>query len=348
MELDDSNSDEWSDLDEDHPALVDASSEDEMVAARPLAETDSDISSSDDEDVHTSSGFANLIRSFANLSQIQAHLSRERELAMRMDGLIPGATPPGEERKAKKEQKMQEESSRAQDTALTSLHFSTERATIRYQFMAKLEASLQQQKAGEKVLRKDVWVAFQEAEAAAKFTTAKGKSGINRESDVAQIMSWGDYMKKWHLLDVWRDLEVGQEGKTPLYYASFATTFVALVNTGQDEASYVLQQLKKIYLQDPRGKAQLTKKKLLDAKTTRMKAIVKTLDLQFLWCKSLIVSCEAQLIQAPLKMQATPPLADPTRRVITDPMYPYLYRVVITTIPTYDMYPMCHGPSRGH
>jgi hypothetical protein len=74
---------------------------------------------------------------------------------------------------------MQEESSRAQDTALTSLRFSTERATICYQFMAKLEASLQQQKAGEKVLRKDVWVAFQEAEAAAKFTTAKGKSGIN-------------------------------------------------------------------------------------------------------------------------------------------------------------------------
>jgi len=93
---------------------------------------------------------------------------------------------------------------------------------------------------------------------------------------------------------------------------------------------------------------------------------VKTLDLQYLWCKSLIGSCEAQLIQAPLKMQATPPLADPTRRVITDPIYPYLYRVVITTIPTYDtyptflyrvvittiptydMYPICHGPSRGH
>ena len=111
MELDDSNSDQWSDLDEGPPALADASSEDEMVAARPLAETDSDISSSDDEDVHTSSGFANLVRSFANLRQIQAHLSRERELAVRMDGLIPGATPPGEERKAKKEQKMQEWSS---------------------------------------------------------------------------------------------------------------------------------------------------------------------------------------------------------------------------------------------
>jgi hypothetical protein len=242
-----------------------------------------------------------------------------------------------------------QEWSRAQDTALTSLHFSTERATIRYLFMAKLEASLQQQRAGEKVLRKDVWLAFQEAEAAAKFTPAKGKSGINRESDVAQIMSWGDYMKKWHLLDVWRDLEVGQEGKTPLYFASFATTFVALVNTGQDEASYVLQQLKKIYLQDPRGKAQLTKKKLLDAKASRMKAIVKTLDLQYLWCKSLIGSCEAQLIQAPLKMQATPPLADPTRHVITDPIYPYLRRVVmITTIPSYDKCPICHGPSRGH
>jgi hypothetical protein len=195
-----------------------------------------------------------------------------------------------------------QEWSKAQDAGLTDLHYSTDRCTVRYQFMAKLEAALQKKTPGVKILRKDVWQAFQEAETQAKFSAAQGKSAIRRQQDVDQIMSFGDNLKKWHLMDDWRDLEVFEDGKTPLYHAAFAVTFPGLVNHELEEATYVLGQLKRIYRQDPRGKAQLTKKKLLDAKAPKMKAFIKTLDLQYLWAKSLIESCEGHHIEAPQKM----------------------------------------------
>jgi hypothetical protein len=166
-----------------------------------------------------------------------------------------------------------------------------------------LEAALQAEKPGVKILRKELFQAFQEAEAGGEFSTVTNKLGIRREADIAQIMSWGESLKKWHLFDEWRDLEVVEEGKSPLYHSAFAITFPGLVNHEQEEATYVLRQLQRVYLQDPRGKAQLTKKKLLEAKAVKMRAIVKTLDLQYLWSKALIEGCEGKVIEGPQKMQ---------------------------------------------
>ena len=196
-----------------------------------------------------------------------------------------------------------EEWKRSQDTGLQDLHFSTDRTSVRYKFMAMLEASLRAEKPGEKIMRKHVWLAFQAAEAAGKFTTAKGMTGITRESDVALIMSFGEKMKQWHLLDAWQNLEVVENGPTPLYRASFANQFAGLVNDNQEEATYVLGVLTRIYLEDPKGTAQLRRAKLLEAGANKMKLIMKTLDLQYLWCQNIIQNCEAQPIQALQKMQ---------------------------------------------
>ena len=194
--------------------------------------------------------------------------------------------------------------SNLQNISLTNLQFSPDRCTIQYRFVAKLEASLQKKTPGVKVLKKHVFEAFIEAEQAGKFSTAKGTKGIRRESDIAQIMSFGEWMNKWHLMEAWQELEVVPEGKTPFYSASFAITFPDLVNNSQEQAAYVMGTFKKIYELDPRGKAQLNRKKLLETKGPKMKSYVKTLDLQFQWVKNLINCCELSPIQAPQKTQS--------------------------------------------
>jgi hypothetical protein len=196
-----------------------------------------------------------------------------------------------------------QEWSKSEDNALNDIHFSTDRGTVRYNFMSKLCAALQLENPGTKVQRKDIFVAFEEAEKKGLFSTSSHVTKI-RLQDVASALAFGEQMIAWKLMDMWRELEVLPiDGKTPLYSARFAVTFPAMVHDSKEEATYVLCQLKRIYSQDVQGKAQLNKKKLLEGckSQKQMKATIKALAFQYLWAKSLVTSCENQSIQAPQK-----------------------------------------------
>jgi hypothetical protein len=199
---------------------------------------------------------------------------------------------------------------KAEDNSLSDTRFSIDRCTVRYKFMLKLGAALQMKNPGTKIQKKDMWFAFEKAEKEGLFSRGKTGSLNSKISELMKVWAFGEQLSAWNLMDEWRDLEVIAEGRTALYDARFAITFPGLVNSSEETATYVLGMLKRIYL-DPKGNAQRTKNIAkyalhpigLHLSSTKMKALVKTLALMHLWCKSLVQSCENYFIQAPQKTQ---------------------------------------------
>ena len=198
----------------------------------------------------------------------------------------------------KKTDELWAEWKRANDIYQQDLLYSTDRCTVRFRFLSKLEASLKKEQPGKKILKKDIWKAFDDAEKAGKFTSGKGMVGIKRESDVANFMSFGDFLNKIHMMDEWRHLEVVEEGRTAFFLTNVATAFPSLVHFEEDLAKHVLKIILRTVQGNADGKAHLTKKKVLEASGVKMKAIIKTLVLEYLWCRDLITSCEGKNIQA--------------------------------------------------
>ena len=195
-----------------------------------------------------------------------------------------------------------EEWRKSNDTSMVNDRYNPDRFSYVFQFMVKLQAQLQQKNLALKVTRTALFMAFVEAEKEGKFITPKGKKGIRRQQDVDSIMAFGEMLQDWHLFEEWRELEILDGIVTPFYAVAFATNFAGMVNDNLVEAAYVLLSVKRIYRDDPQGKTQLTKKKLLDAKPAKMMLFIKTLVLQWTWAKNLLGSCEAQHIQTPQKM----------------------------------------------
>jgi hypothetical protein len=195
-----------------------------------------------------------------------------------------------------------EEWRKSNDTSMVNDRYSPDRFSFAFQFMVKLQATLQQKNLALKVTRTALFAAFVEAEKEGKFITPKGKKGIRRQQDVDSIMAFGELLQEWHLFEAWRELEIIDGILTPFYNVTFATIFSGMINENVAEAAYVLLSVKRIYQDDPQGKTQLTKKKLLDAKPMKMMLFIKTLVLQWTWAKNLLSSCEAQHIQTQQKM----------------------------------------------
>lgn len=192
--------------------------------------------------------------------------------------------------------------SKYNDLSYVNDRYSPDRFSFAFQFMVKLQATLQQKNHSMKVSRTVLFAAFLEAEQEGKFVTPKGKKGIRRQQDVDSIMAFGELLQEWHLFEEWRELEILDGIVTPFYGVQFATNFSGMVNDNLGEAAYVLHSVKRIYRDDPQGKTQLTKKKLLEAKPQKMMLFIKTLALQLAWAKNLVGSCEAQHIQSQQKM----------------------------------------------
>lgn len=110
-------------------------------------------------------------------------------------------------------------------------------------------------------------------------------------------------MDQPHNNKVWRDLEIVDGRETPFYKVGFATEFGDLVNKGPEEAAYVLHSVKRILRDDPQGRSQLMKKKLMDAKVQKMQLYVKALHLEWQWAKNLLSNHELQSIQTQQKME---------------------------------------------
>ena len=85
-------------------------------------------------------------------------------------------------------------------------------------FLSKMKASLKkgmqtQGQTGD-ITGKELSQAYQSAEKEGKFTISRGMSGIQRVNELSQLMKWGEAMTEFGLLDEWRQMEVGSEGKT--------------------------------------------------------------------------------------------------------------------------------------
>ena len=110
-------------------------------------------------------------------------------------------------------------------------------------------------------------------------------------------------MDQPHNNKAWRDLEIVEGRETPFYKVSFANEFGDLVNKNPEDAAYVLRSVKRILRDDPQGRSQLTKKKLMEAKKPKMELYIKALHLQWQWAKNLLSSHELQYIQPQQKME---------------------------------------------
>ena len=192
---------------------------------------------------------------------------------------------------------------RSQKAGHTELQHSTDRVSVRFRFFAKLKLSLQKilkdnGHPTDSVTHKELFAAYQEAEKAKKFQTAKGMTGVKRENELSQLMKWGEWITKIGEMDHWKTLEILTEGKTSFFKPDFGNSFCGLVENDEGIAKYVLNVLPALIENDEKWRH-----RVMEASTTKLKGIVKTLVLEWKWAKySLVDVCKCTPIMPAEKM----------------------------------------------
>ena len=177
---------------------------------------------------------------------------------------------------------------RSNEAGHTDIQHSIERMSNRYLFFAKLRVTLHNKSKDQgnpsEVTVKQLFAAYNSAEQEQKFRTAKGMTGLKNEGALSSLMKWGTFITKYGLMQLWKGLELLQEGKTPFYTTAFGNAFCTCIDNNEQVAKYVLQALTAHIQAEEKWQ-----KKVLESTPAKMKSIVRTLLLQFKWAKNVTV-----------------------------------------------------------